>query len=194
MKEFERFAMSHYSVFYFFARATARLACHHDEDQLANDVFYLMGTSLDNVKTFLKQLHHLDLIDGSFPFTDPKQDNKFPGLREIADYRNALVHDPVLGRAVDRGVEMMPAHDELSKASKSWLYCESLPTEKLINTRTLIKRYRLRYAVYLDTRWRDILSLLDKSREKFVRRLLLPIPVGVSGQFVPNVEARSNRP
>ena len=216
MKDFELFAMTHYSAFLYFARATTRLTSHHDEDQLASDAFYLMDTSLDNVKMFLKQLRYIGKsIDTSFTFDEPMQDKEFPELKEISDYRDTLVHNPVLGRAVGQGVGMIPAHSELGEAKKSWIYCESLPPEKFTNTRNLIERCRSRYAVYLDTRWKQILSLLDKSRGKFVSRLRLgeqarfavtlaesatdrftPTtlnPGGMSGQFVLDVESRSNK-
>ena len=107
-----------------------------------------MDTSLDNVKTFFLQLVQIGkLIDITCDFTEPKQDQEFPELKEIADYRDTLVHNPVLGRAVGQGMEMMPVHSELAEAKKSWLYCESLSAEKFVITRDLLKRYRSRYAI-----------------------------------------------
>ena len=174
MKDFELFVMSHYSVFWYFAHAAERLSSRHDEDLLASNFFYLMDTSIDNLKMFLKQLCALrKLIDVNFDFVDPKKDKEFPELKEIALYRNTFVHNPVLGRAVGRDVEQLPVHSELEKARKSWLYCDSLPDDKLVITRDLLESYRSRYACYLNQRWEMILRLLEANREKFVRRLRL---------------------
>ena len=76
--------MSHYSVFRPFAEATARLASRHDEDKLARDVFGLLDTELDNVKTFFEQLDRIGkFIDARFSLKPPKHDKKeFPELKK----------------------------------------------------------------------------------------------------------------
>ena len=174
MKHFELFVMSHYSVFWYFAHATKRLSSRQDQDLLASNFFYLMDTSIDNLKTFLKQLRKIGkLIDINFDFVEPENDTAFLELKEITNYRDTIVHNPVLGRSVGRGVELLPVHSELDKAKRSWLYCEFLPDDKYVNTRDLLETYRSRYARYLNQRWETILCLLEENRDKFVRRLRL---------------------
>ena len=215
MGTFEHLAMSHYSVFRSFGKATARLASRDDEDRLARDVFVLLDTGLESVKAFFAQLDQISkLIDARFVLKPPKHDKEFPELKEMADYRNILLHYPVLGRAEGQGVEMIPVYEELDNVKGSWLQCELLPPDRFVETRALLKRYRSRYSVYLNTRWDEILSVLDNSRDKYVRRLRLgersgittgPVafdpnlmqsntnnPVAASGQFVLDVQARSD--
>ena len=76
----------------------------------------------------------------------------------------------MLGRAVWQCAEMIPVYQELGNVKGSWSRCALLPPDRLVETRALLERYRSRYSVYLNTRWDEILSVLDNSREKFLSR------------------------
>jgi hypothetical protein len=216
-KRFERMAMTHYSVFHYLGYATERIRFAKDDDRLlAGDAFYRLDSSIDNLQYFLDELHH---IGGDFDIKFPKEQVKNAKkprqvsrdtvpieLRMITDYRDTLLHNPVLGRAIDRGVEKLPKWEHLSKAKESWFCSERLSDDELIATRSLLESLRLRYCEYLDKKWLEVLSRLEGKREKFAQLLNLDedldvqyvnvsMPLTVSGaQFKdpPIIVARSD--
>jgi hypothetical protein len=103
---YEQIAMAHYSVFYFAGRAVMRLSEDRDESICPpEDVFFLLNAAIENLKTFLERMIDFgkDLGHQIFEQSFSRFPKGFAPFEEIEAYRNALLHNAVMGRAV--GVE-----------------------------------------------------------------------------------------
>jgi hypothetical protein len=195
-KRFEKMVMSHYSVFSYFVRATRRLKNTSSDDELANIVFFLLNTSIDNLEYFLEEVKDF-LADCGLQtsFGQPRNDNE--SIRHITDYRGALTHLPVIGRAVnDQGMEMLPIHSVLDKVKDSWLKTQELTESEFRETRVLIEELRSGYAAYLNKKWADVLEHMEKKRDKFLSLLRIPdkdviVPMKVISEILPHSAYRN---
>jgi hypothetical protein len=108
--KYERASMTHYSAFYFLGRAEKRFredarALEHPED-----VLFLLHSAGENLKDFLEVMNALGADCGCNVF-DPSI-SQFPKgydpFAEISDYRNAFLHNTVIGRGVGVGKIFVP--------------------------------------------------------------------------------------
>jgi hypothetical protein len=166
---YERIAMAHYSVFYFVGRAVRRLA--NDEDAMENpeDVFFLLDSAGDNLKRFSLALNEFAKDWGGQIF-EPKVANfpkGFKPFEEIEAYRDALLHNSVLGRGVNVKKVFLPKWhprppiSPLERVAASWRKAEQLRQEELIDTKTLFDRLLRELFQLLDKLWSTALYALD---------------------------------
>jgi hypothetical protein len=103
-EKYERVAMAHYSVFYFFGRAAKRVSEGGMAFEHPEDVFFLLDSVGDNLKSFLSRMHEL-AKDCGIALFEAKAIAQFPKgfgpFVEISAYRDVLLHNPVIGRGVD---------------------------------------------------------------------------------------------
>jgi hypothetical protein len=189
-KRFEKMAMSHYSTFFYFAHATRALGVANSYELLANIVFFLLDSSIDNLELFLKQIKEISSDFGQrVKLGQPRNGNDF--ITQISDYRNTLAHNPVLGRAVNhQGLEMLPIHRVLKKVERSWLEIEKLTENEFRETREVIEELRRAYAAYLNKKWADVLECMDNRRDEFLSLLRIPdgnliIPAKAIAEIIP---------
>ena len=95
-------------------------------------------------------------------------------VQEITDYRNTLAHKPVVGRAVDQGVEKLPILSALEHVKMSWLDVECLRDEEFRETKDLVEELRAGYANYLNDKWAEVLTSMEKIRPQFLDKLRVP--------------------
>jgi hypothetical protein len=122
----------HYSVFYYFARAVHRL--RSEEYVYPEDVFFLLDSCCDNVREFfVKTKQLIKRINGQVPPLPIQKKEMYleegRGKRlkeeqrgcfvEVQRYRDAILHNPVLGRAVDVGPELLPRREFLDRVKCS---------------------------------------------------------------------------
>jgi hypothetical protein len=166
---YERVAMAHYSVFYFVGRAVRRLA--NDEDAMENpeDVFFLLDSAGDNLKRFSLALNEFAKDWGGQIF-EPKVANfpkGFKPFEEIEAYRDALLHNSVLGRGVNVKKVFLPKWhprppiSPLERVAASWRKAEQLRQEELIDTKALFDRLLRELFQLLDKLWSTALHALD---------------------------------
>ena len=172
-RPFEEMVISHYSTFFYFAHGT-RFLKNNQHDLLANIVFVLLHTSIENLEIFLKRTEqiHYETSGRRVRFGQPKNDNKF--VQEITDYRNVLAHKPVVGRAVDQGVEKLPILSALEHVKMSWLDVECLRDEEFCETKDLVEELRAGYGNYLNDKWAEVLTSMEKIRLRFLDKLRVP--------------------
>ena len=165
----ERIAMAHYSVFYFVGRARRRLAT--DEAALENpeDVFFLLDSAGDNLKRLCLALNEFAKDWGGQIF-DTKMANfpkGFKPFEEIEAYRDALLHNAVLGRGVNVNKVFLPKwhkrppRSPLDKVARSWREAQKLTQEDLINTKVLFDRLFQELFELLDKLWSAALQALE---------------------------------
>jgi hypothetical protein len=164
----ERIAMAHYSVFYFVGRARRRLA--NDEAALENpeDVFFLLDSAGDNLKRFCIELNEFSKDWGAQIF-EPRIANfpkGFKPFEEIEAYRDALLHNAVLGRGVNVGKVFLPRWHRrppispLERVRKSWREAQQLKEEDWIDTKALFDRIFQELFELLDNLWSAALQAL----------------------------------
>jgi hypothetical protein len=149
---FEKMAMHHYSIFYFLARATERLRAT-DVAFYAEDVFYLLDTCGDNLARFREKVRQIvDYLSGPRPFWAKEPKHECPAIREIAEYRNAMLHNAVLGRAVGKGREYLPVLSRLPEVEDSWRQTEKLSESDWVDARLLLEKLQRDLCGYLQSR------------------------------------------
>lgn len=165
----EKIAMAHYSVFYFIGRAVSHLS--KDEEgtiHYPEDVFFLLNSAIENLKTFLKEMNGVgkDLDQPIFKKNFSRFPKGFPPFEEIEAYRNALSHNAVMGRAVGVQKTFLPrwnsdkAKSALKRVEGSWLEAERLDPEDLIDSRILLDRLLTELFVALEGWWKKVLLVL----------------------------------
>ncbi len=165
----ERIAMSHYSVFYFVGRAVRRLA--QDEAAMENpeDVFFLLDSAGDNLRRFCLALNEFARDWGGQIF-EPRIANFPKGFRpfeEIEAYRDALLHNAVLGRGVNVKKVFLPKWhprppiSPLDRVGESWSKAQQLKQEDLIDTKALFDRLFQELFALLDELWSAALHAIE---------------------------------
>ncbi len=183
--EWEKLAVCHYSVFYYLSRAVQRrvelFGANAGTPTHPEDVIYLLRTCCENVKYFYDALrvvakNAVDYLPRHIP-TD------FP-FREINEYRNLLLHNPVLGRGELQGETLLPKLPEdlkhvdawVSKFRYSWRAVERLDADGFVLARSLLQVYEDGLAQYLNDMWTKLISDLEhlKLHDEFPQFLKLP--------------------
>jgi hypothetical protein len=166
----ERVAMAHYSVFYFTGRAFHLLSEHEVRSlEYPEDIFFLMVSALENLKIFLKDVNELAKDQDRAFLT--KEFDRFPKgfapFEEIEAYRNAILHNAVLGRAADITKTFLPRwapdldKSPLNRAEKSWREAEKLGSDDFIETRVLFDQLFEQLFLKLEEYWQKALSIFS---------------------------------
>ena len=156
--------MAHYSVFYRLGRASEMAGQTHLD--YAEDVIDLLQTAGENFVYFLKKLTDI-AADANTRFTLASPD-QFPKgfdlvFREIKDYRDTLLHYPVLGRAVHVGREYLPIHTKLDHVKELWRNAETLQEGELVESTALVARLCQGCKSALEHIWTELLTSLTNS-------------------------------
>lgn len=174
-------AMHHYSVFYYFARAAQRL--RSEEYIYPEDVFSLLDSCGDSVREFFSKTKQLlKRVGGSVPPLPTQKKDMYleegPGKKtkeaergcfvEVQRYRDAILHNPVIGRAVDVKRELLPRREVLDRVKHSWREAGRLRPEELIDSRDLFSRLQSEISSFLEFHWKKIISALDMVRDSDV--------------------------
>jgi hypothetical protein len=205
-RSYEQLAMHNYSLFYY--AAMARRAIDDDRKRLGSRayphperIFAAMQAAIEQAKPLqgLARDHLRGIGVERWRFPRHPQ-----GLYEtIGSYRNAFLHNPVLGRAVDQGRELLPSPDRLLKGRSPMLWRDSatIPTAEMIDGFKLEEDLWQRLADFLQAQWMSLTDAFIEARKhpQFIDDLglirLLPIrcappndslagPVSASGTII----------
>jgi len=162
--------MAHYSVFYFTGRAFHRMSKNEGHSlKYPEDIFFLLVSAQENLKRFLRDVNELAKDQDRAFLT--KEFNRFPKgvapFEEIEAYRNAILHNAVLGRASSVTKTFLPKWDSdpdkspLSRAEKSWREAEKLGGDDLIETRILFNQLFKDLFLKLEEYWQNALNIFS---------------------------------
>jgi len=190
----EQLAMHHYSVFYYLGRAAERV--NSDEGEFPEDVFSLLDACGDNALAFCilarKILPDFGLSIDFLPSqkdqlccsTDRQKLSKHRGgLVEVQEYRDTILHNPVLGRGIQTSRQFLPKREFLEEVKLSWMKAARLTAEQMVESKPLYARLLSETASFLQETWGVLIQELDSVREgdKFrkqwsIHEQFLPIP------------------
>jgi hypothetical protein len=184
--KYEQLAMHNYSVFYF--AATARQAIDEDCQRLASGgyphperVFVALQASVERARD-LQNLARRILLDLGIKWKFPKHPESL--YTTIRLYRNALAHDPVLGRAIGHGRELLPPEARRPTERQTfllWRHTALIPTSEMIDGCKLEHRLSSDLSIFLQKQWESLSDAFVQARQcnKFLTDLglttLLPI-------------------
>jgi hypothetical protein len=179
--EYEKMAMTHYSVFYFLARATQKL--NSERLEFPEDTLFLLDSCLDNAQAFFKAILVVVADLGGSLHLPTQSPAKSSDLGAIRAYRDVLLHNPVIGRVMQPdGEEFLPRLETLDEVKESWKKAFRLSPEQLVSSKVLLSDLRRVLIAYLRQNWAQIIEVLDQLREggKFRKALKLDglLPVG----------------
>jgi hypothetical protein len=173
----EQLAMHHYSVFYYLGRATERVKSGQCE--FPEDVFSLLDACGDNAFEFIRVareiLQDFGISIDSLPLrkdqlcclADRQKATKLRGgLVEVQEYRDTILHNPVLGRGIQTPRQFLPRREFLKEIKLSWLKAERLNSEQLIETKSLYTRLIGEIASFLEETWEALIQKFDSIREQ----------------------------
>ncbi len=160
----EQMAMAHYSVFYYLARTTVLLTSK--EKLWFEDAFNLLRVSGYNLHLFLEQCKKLFVPLGVNGAWLPLKFTSGQAAWKVKVYRDALLKNPVIGRAENIGREFLPGEAVIDKVRNSWLRTQALAKQDFVVGRDLIAGYRKKYAGDLDDIWRRLLHVLEPVRSR----------------------------
>lgn len=157
-------ARSHYSTFYFLARAT--LVIKYEPQLFFEDAFALLAAATENFERFVKVWHRrlvnrLSLSKSSVPVANVENRHV---IKEIREYRNVLLHAPVLGRAHYLNSEFLPKKQFLKKVEESWRFASNLQEESFEEGRGLLQRLRAGLLSELTSDWQKLETALEPAR------------------------------
>jgi hypothetical protein len=166
----EQIAMAHYSVFYFTGRAVKRLSVEEDHSlEHPEDIFFLLNAASESLNKFLSGIE--DLAKDQDRTVLPKNFIRFPKgfvpFEEVEAYRNALLHNAVLGRAANIKKTFLPRWDldqrksPLNRSEKSWRAAASVQPGELIETKLLFENLLKELFLQLEHHWQKALSILS---------------------------------
>lgn len=190
--EYEKMAMCHYSIFYHLVRAIEGM--EQTPHAPIEDTFYMLDSCCDNVLLFFKSMNNIAYeLGGPHDFL-PTQKNWLPEVfNEITDYRDTMLHNPLIGRALGEAGELVPRREFLEAVKFSWRKAHRLAPEQIANSRELLTALRAQLLQYLQEQWDGILKVLDglRDRPKFkeVLKVTRFLPIGA-----PQVEATFAQP
>lgn len=158
---YEEVAMAHYSVFYFLGRAVKRIAEEESALNHPEDVLFLLDSVRDNLKLFLLKMNEIGADCGRRVFgTHCSQFPKgFYPFDKISAYRDILLHNAVIGRAIDVQRTFIPKWDPdinkspLCRIKKSWRAAEELTRDEWISTKELFDELIQEVCLTLDPLW-----------------------------------------
>lgn len=186
----EEMTMFHYSVFYFLARAVDRTT---KQPIFPEDVFALLCASGENALAFFREIGKILRDFGRKPPEFPSQMNQLGPFEEVEKYRNVLLHNPVLGHALERGSAMLPKPEMLDKVKCSWRAVAALNPSDFVDSHQLYARLISEIGEFLEVKWRQIISALDALRdtEKFKKKWRLEKLLPVSPPPEPNASVHN---
>lgn len=172
----EQLAMHNYSVFYYLGRAAERV--NLDEAQFPEDVFSLLDACGDNALAFCILARKV-LPDFGLPinFLPSKKDQlcrpadrqkpsrNRGGLVEVQEYRDTILHNPVLGRGIQTSRQFLPRREFLAEVKLSWMKAARLTPEQMVESKLLYARLLSETASFLQETWEVLIRKLDTVRE-----------------------------
>jgi hypothetical protein len=182
---YEKLAMHNYSLFYFTARA--RQAIYDDHQRLASGkyphpeiAFFLLQAAVENSEKLRKVARDIlrDLgMQRKFPKPGPLR------YKTIRDYRDAFTHDPLLGRRISNGRELLPPEASLREEGKMllWRDIARIPETEMKDELKLEEQLWQRLTTFLQEQWKCLTEAFVQARQcdKFLEALalapLLPI-------------------
>lgn len=137
--------------------------------QNPEDVFFLLDSAGDNLRRFCLALNKFakDWGEQIFEPTIANFPKGFKPFEEIGAYRDALLHNSVLGRGVNVKKVFLPRwHSRppispLERVATSWRKAGELRQDELIDTKALFDRLLQELFELLDKLWSDALHALD---------------------------------
>jgi hypothetical protein len=143
---YEQTAMAHYSVFYFLGRAVKRLSEEKAVLGHPEDVLFLLDSVGDNLNSFLSKMNDLGADCGCkvFELERSQFPKDFYPFNKISDYRDTLLHNAVIGRAIDVDQMFVPDWNSdkdkspIERVKESWRAAEQLKRNEWIGTRKLL--------------------------------------------------------
>jgi hypothetical protein len=201
----ERLAMHHYSVFYYLARAAERI--NSVESEFPEDVFSLLDACGDNALAFCRLARKILPDFGlSIDFLPSQKDQLCcaanrqklgkhrGGLVEVQEYRDTILHNPVLGRGIQASRQLLPKREFLEEVKLSWTKAARLTAEQMVESKPLYAKLLRETASFLQETWGVLIQKLDAVREgdKFKKQW------SIDEQFLPIAPApvlsRTSRP
>lgn len=200
-KELEQMAMRNYSVFYYLGRAIKRVRSGAGEPP--EDIFSLLDACGDNALGFSKGMRkilkdfgeHVDFLPVRkdqlcSAGADSRDKNPRGGLVEVQEYRDTILHNPVLGRSIQVSREFLPKREFLEDVKLSWRAAARLRPDQLINSGELYLKLLGETGRFLQETWDTAIGKLDSIRDtdkfrkqwKFEERFLPinPPPIAAS--------------
>lgn len=186
---YEKLAMHNYSLLYYMANA--RHEINQDQNRLKSGefpcpekVFFALQASVEQSKHLLESARNILARIGVY--------DRFPKHPEdlyqtIGLYRNALAHDPVLGRSIDSGRHLFPRQAHLKrKQPLLWRETEHIPADEMVDLLWLEEQIWLDFATFLQELWRSLAAAFRKARvsPNFVSDIGLPAGLPVSESTV----------
>jgi hypothetical protein len=87
------------------------------------------------------------------------------GLVEVQEYRDTILHNPVLGRGIQVSREFLPKREFLQRVQLSWREAAHLKPEQLIDSEQLFSRLLDETAMFLQETWGSVIDGLDAVRD-----------------------------
>jgi len=173
----ESMTMSHYSVFYYLARARGLMSANGEP--FPEDVFALLDTCRDNVQSFFESILGVFRDFGLSGPKLPAQDNLLciesdrtkpnsdrGGFVRAKQYRDVVIHNPVLGRMSDTTGVMLPHWTALERIKVSWQAAETLEPKDWINSHELYEALYRDITLFLQHEWQVIIDAMEELRYK----------------------------
>jgi len=174
----EWMTMCHYSIFHHLVRAK-RLMVGLDLMSYPEDVFVFLDACRENVQFFFKIMEQIfkdfGLAGPSFPkqpsFFCVKEDHKKAmsergGFVRAKEYRNVMIHNPILVRAIDKENKQLPHWDALDTIKNSWRAAEKLTADKWISCDDLFEGLWSGISRFLQSEWQIVIDALEELRYK----------------------------
>jgi hypothetical protein len=171
----EQLAMCHYSTFYYLGRAAERVKA--GEDGFPEDIFSLLDACGDNAFEFCRIAREILPDFGlSIDFLPAQKDQLClsadrvkprhlrGGLVEAQDYRNTILHNPVLGRGIQTARQFLPKREFLEDVKSSWRRASILTGEQMVDSKLLYARLIDEAAGFLQETWEILIQRLDTVR------------------------------
>ena len=168
--------MYHYSVFYYLGRAAERINSDHTE--FPEDVFSLLDACGDNTLAFCilarKLLSDFGLSIRFLPLQKDqlcctvdrqKPSGKRGGIVEAQEYRDTILHNPVLGRGIQTSRQFLPKREFLEEVKLSWMRASQLTAEQMVESNSLYARLLKETTSFLQETWQVLIQELDTIRE-----------------------------
>jgi hypothetical protein len=145
------------------ARARKRI-CEDKPLPLPEEVFALLDACRDNILHFFQTIADIYTFSSPglrLPMDEGHLCRVCPLLDSIKEYRNTILHNPVLGRSVDRGREFLPKREGLAKIKNSWRKAEELKQDEVVDSHELYEQLYRDLTAFLEKQWREIIGCLD---------------------------------
>jgi len=188
--KYEKLAMHNYSLFYYMANA--RQEIDQEQVRLASrefphpeKVFFALQASVEQVKELVVIAR--DVLSG-LGITDRFPKHPEDLYETIRIYRNALTHDPVLGRSIASGRELLPPQARLKrKQLLLWRETENIPDGEMIDLLTLEEQVWQKFALFLQEVWRFLADAFREARSnpRFAADLGLTAGTGMGNLKTP---------